>query len=380
MDINKFSVHNKKIGILTFHWAPNAGAVLQAYALKEFLLRTGYDVDIINYTPIYRRWRMRDFVARNMGNLKRKFLDFYYYIKYLDTFNSILELKGHKITSRKDLSIEVEKYDILITGSDQVWNTCLPWYSDIYFLNFLNIKAKKISYAASMGQGLIDVLQKKNIESYLKDFSAISVRENAAQTALKKINQDYQIYLVPDPTLLLQSRDYEALCRNEFINEKEYICSYILDAISETLAQQIYNFAKTSALKWLNLKNPETGLYLYEHGAKDIIATPTKWLHIIKNSNFLICGSFHATVFALIFHKNFIYLEPELSRQQGGNQRVRSLLTSVNLLDHIVYNPKCEDFIRIQHKKIDWEEVDLSIKKMKSDAFSFLSKALNVLS
>ena len=38
-----------KIGILTFHWAHNYGAVLQAYALQEVLKNRGHDVEFVNY-------------------------------------------------------------------------------------------------------------------------------------------------------------------------------------------------------------------------------------------------------------------------------------------------------------------------------------------
>ena len=38
-----------KIGIMTFHWATNYGAVLQAYCLQEYLREQGHDVEIINY-------------------------------------------------------------------------------------------------------------------------------------------------------------------------------------------------------------------------------------------------------------------------------------------------------------------------------------------
>ena len=42
-----------KIGILTFHCAHNYGAVLQCYAMQEFLRSQGHDVEIINYRPNY---------------------------------------------------------------------------------------------------------------------------------------------------------------------------------------------------------------------------------------------------------------------------------------------------------------------------------------
>ena len=41
----------KKIGIITFHSAHNYGAVLQVYALKEFLKNRGNEVCVVNYRP-----------------------------------------------------------------------------------------------------------------------------------------------------------------------------------------------------------------------------------------------------------------------------------------------------------------------------------------
>ena len=40
----------KKIGILTFHFAHNYGALLQAYALKQYIAEKNR-VEIINYVP-----------------------------------------------------------------------------------------------------------------------------------------------------------------------------------------------------------------------------------------------------------------------------------------------------------------------------------------
>ena len=44
---------NKKIGILTFHNAVNYGAILQCYALQNALEQRGYNVEVIDYTPLY---------------------------------------------------------------------------------------------------------------------------------------------------------------------------------------------------------------------------------------------------------------------------------------------------------------------------------------
>ena len=53
-----------KIGIVTFHNALNAGAVLQAYALQTFLTQIGHKVEFINYAPI-RKYRFRAYIAKS---------------------------------------------------------------------------------------------------------------------------------------------------------------------------------------------------------------------------------------------------------------------------------------------------------------------------
>ena len=41
-----------KVGILTFHYGYNYGGVLQAYALQQFLLSKGFEVEIIIYLKL----------------------------------------------------------------------------------------------------------------------------------------------------------------------------------------------------------------------------------------------------------------------------------------------------------------------------------------
>ena len=40
-----------KIGIMTYHFCSNYGAVLQAYALKRFLEARGHHVEMVDYRP-----------------------------------------------------------------------------------------------------------------------------------------------------------------------------------------------------------------------------------------------------------------------------------------------------------------------------------------
>ena len=57
-----------KIGIITFHWATNYGAVLQCYALQETLKAKGNDVENIDYYPArYKKNYFRAFLTRHFG-------------------------------------------------------------------------------------------------------------------------------------------------------------------------------------------------------------------------------------------------------------------------------------------------------------------------
>ena len=66
-----------KIGILTFHWPENYGAVLQAYALQSYLTDLGHDVEIINYRPInhnlyYLQLLLHPTYIKKYGDIRRK--------------------------------------------------------------------------------------------------------------------------------------------------------------------------------------------------------------------------------------------------------------------------------------------------------------------
>ena len=54
-----------KIGILTFHCAHNYGAVLQCYALQEYLKHLGHDVYVINYRPSYLKYGLFIWYKKN---------------------------------------------------------------------------------------------------------------------------------------------------------------------------------------------------------------------------------------------------------------------------------------------------------------------------
>ena len=111
-----------KIGILTFHWATNYGAILQCYALQEFLREEGHIVEVINYKP-----RKYDFWFKY---LKRPWL-VCHILKDIVAYKKEKKLRHFRNkmlvqTKRFYLTEELYKsklyYDLIISGSDQVLN------------------------------------------------------------------------------------------------------------------------------------------------------------------------------------------------------------------------------------------------------------------
>lgn len=62
--ISHFTNKLMKVGIITFHNALNAGAILQAYALQTILTSWGHQVEFINYKPI-KKYNIKSYISKS---------------------------------------------------------------------------------------------------------------------------------------------------------------------------------------------------------------------------------------------------------------------------------------------------------------------------
>ena len=365
-----------KIGIVTFHNALNVGAVLQAYALQTILSQLGHEVEFINYAP-FRRYRLKDFIAKSpvvMFNKLRNIINGMKYTKQ-NNFNKILTLSARRYLSYEDLVRYQMDYDVYIAGSDQIWNFYQS-LSPVYMLDFVPDNKKKISYAASMGQCRIDKSLYYVFKEKLMKFNAISLREkNGVDFVNKLLNGEKLAIQTLDPTLLIGSQYYDNIMDSNKIKSNPYICTYILADLDKENADIISNIKEQLGIKTINLRNPDTCIWLSH--AKNKIVTPNQWLYYIKNSDFIICSSFHAVVFSLIFHKPFIALVPPNCKNKGGNMRINTLLESTELLDRIISDFNKERIYHVMNSPIDWHKIDEKIIKMRETSIEFLKSNLN---
>ena len=363
-----------KVGIITRHNALNAGAVLQAFALQTQLMRMGFDVEFIDYRISTSR-TVKSFFSFSYRKTIEKWKDFIFSLWYERNFlyaNGLLKIGDKKYVSLFDLRSCPPKFDIYIAGSDQIWNVGTNFKAfEPYFLNFGDKDIKRISFAASFGQCNFS----KSIEDLLRNqfyrFNAISVREeNGADFLRNLLNNKQEVKQISDPTFLLSSNDYvKIMSEINFRKISNFIVSYILSEYHERQYQIVDYIKYKLGIELINLRNPASCIRL--KGAKNLVVNPRQWLSYFYHSNFIICTSFHAVVFSLIFHKPFIVIST------FNNERIISLLTKTHLLDHYHTDFNAELINELLIKEVPWSQVDQVIEEEKNKGILYLSNNLN---
>ena len=220
-----------KIGIITFHNAYNYGAVLQCYALQEFLLQQGYDVQVIDYRnkyllSCYKVWDVHRIVSKNPIIFLKKSIKECLFLKHRkrrgNKFDNFINNKLRLSNFTKE---NLRLFDLIIIGSDQVWNVHLTnGFDPVYWGNFeIKENGHIISYAASIEE-YWDLSHNEKAISLLNKFSSISVREYKTAMFLHSLLNRH-IYEVVDPTLLVNAGFWNTIAVKPKIKQK-YLLLY----------------------------------------------------------------------------------------------------------------------------------------------------------
>ena len=302
-----------KIGAITFHGSHNYGSVLQAYALQEYVIkllnrnRVLCDYQIINFRSEAQKEIYQAPKPDKPKNLVKWFM-YLPYKKYLDTqyrkFETFITdyLYPTEEFSCSDRLPEIaSNFDVLIAGSDQIWNVRARDF-DLAYL-FPACPNKKISYAASLGPLSIE-WKSFNTEEYanlLNGFLSVSVREKKSRDMLWEILPGKCIEILSDPSFLLDEHDWRRI--QSGMNPGKYILFYCLEPSKEHI-----RIAKMLS-KCLDLPVVATkyrNKYDYFNPfIKQYDAGPCDFLSLIDHAAVVLTSSFHGTVFSLIYGKPF---------------------------------------------------------------------------
>ncbi len=332
-----------KIKTITCHNVYNYGASLQAYALVRHLKDLGHTVEIIDYNPSYlsNRYDLWSVSPKWSRNIVLKLM--YWLLKVparliRDTprrraFNRFtkdyLPLTAKTYHSNEELKSDIPQADLLIAGSDQIWNSTYPNGRDpAFYLDFGATASIKASYAASFGTDRLEIGLEKPIKAWLSAFDCISVREETGLTILDAIGMSG--IQVMDPAFLLTADEWGELATDQLIRGK-YILVYDFEN-NPAIAEFATNLSAKTALPIVTLiDNP-----CYASGHRYINnASPWDFLGLIRNSECIISNSFHGTVFSIIFNKEFFTFG---RMHQNVNSRMTNLLHILGLGDRLITN------------------------------------------
>lgn len=332
-----------KIGILTFHRSQNYGSVLQAFALSSFINNAlKQNAEIVDYVPeainnyniFVSPKSLRD-VVRNAVSLANFHMRKMRRDGFTEFLNNRLPLSRTVTANDNCARFISDNYDAVICGSDQIWCPDAPEFQSIYFLHNVT-DCKKIAYAASIGNGkLTDQVKVPSVKEDLLDFRGISMRENDGCEQIKSITHRNDVNTVVDPTLLLESKDYDRICSPRLINN-DYIFFYsvgfnkqdaeFVRALSKATKKPVYTlFSNTNSLKYKSY-----GVKFAKH------QSPEDFLSLVKYADLVISSSFHGTAFSVIYKKTFFSLfRIDENKNVITDNRIENLLKELGLTSRI---------------------------------------------
>lgn len=356
-----------RIGILTFHHAHNYGAVLQCYALKRYLLSQGADVEVIDYrspaiVDAYKRTNFPPIgslpLRQWLGCMRFECAILSTRIRRANAFEAFIR---EHLQPQPVQHITERPYDLILVGSDQVWNYHLTQGFDNYYWGaFPHPAATRLAtYAASMQDHWPEEM---NIEiaKRLQNFDAISLRESLLRNQLQPLFPEKEMSVVVDPTLLINAADWNKIaakpkqCKRPYLLLYQVLSSPRAEAVAQAVAHRL-------GLEVVYLCVGPTG-----HNSRSVrFTSPEEFVGLFKHASFVVSASFHGTVFALQYGKPFY----SIRSGKGVDSRVASLLHQLELTDRFITEAK-----EIQDPNIHYDLARLA--PVINDSKQYLQKLL----
>lgn len=368
-----------RIAILTLPLRLNYGGILQTYALQTVLTRMGHDVKVVYNSP-YRNERLFIQIYHALRHIVGKYLLHRYKGPVFETvaYNNYYRKTGvyiqffidkyiHTYLSINDMDInKASDFDAVVVGSDQVWRPCYAGKIERYFLDFArDWNIRKIAYAASFGVDDWELSEAQTIYcgQLIHLFRAVSVRENVGMSLCKRYF-NVEPKWVLNPTMLLNTCDYDKLQINSIYGSRGMLFSYLLDKNDICLSLSKFISKKKNMECMSLLGDPNCDM------SCSVRPSVGQWLSYFKNSSFVFTDSFHGCVFSIIYNKPFVVY----SNAKRGESRLTSLLSLFNLQGRVVNSiGRVENVI---DEPIDWISVNRIRKENIEYSMSFLKDAL----
>ena len=365
-----------KIGIITFHRAINLGAALQASALCKYINQIYGNCEIIDFIPNDNCGNAFFVKHPALRTVKNSCLQLFYILKKNRSYKFSLFRKKEMVLSPKtyygdkDMKLASNRYDLLISGSDQILNVTLSGNSESYYLSF-DDTAKKISYASSFGRTGITPKEKEMVFTHLSKFNALSVRETSAGEIINRlIGKDSTLVL--DPVFLLTKKEWLSCMKPISKPHDKYIFVYSMED-SESLKVALHQLQSATKLPIILVNGG--GFLKYSDVTIDANCGPIDFLDYINHAEYIVTNSFHGTAMALILGKNFITIS-----HSSRNARLQNIMSLVHAEHNLVpYNTLNGDVMQhMNNGNVLYEQLEPYIISSKQYLSSSIEHSLNI--
>lgn len=377
-----------KIGILTFHRSINYGAFMQCFSLITRLKKDFSDCvfEVVDFTPervinsysniinqAKTEERRRQYTERS-----RAFQEVY---PYLNLSPQRLETDNYyEIADYLN-----QHYDVVIVGSDAVWNWTTRGFPNVYFLN--DYHGVKFSYAAS-AHGLHYKNMTQEQRSYLQkafnDFSYIGVRDVTTENMVRYVFPEKRIYHNCDPTAFLNLDNVPcdmSILRNKMEKHGVDFSKPLVGIMTGgTIGREIKKkYGNKIQIVAVCDYNPYADVYLYD-------LTPFEWAHVFSFFKLTLTCFFHGTMLSLKNGTPVIPIETLNSFSAVYTTKISDLLNRLELtewreeINHLSCNKLQRVFYHFGLKtdKDLWERVfDRMNLFLKNDYSEIIFKKMN---
>ncbi len=368
--------NSKKTGIITVHRNVNYGANLQAFASCKFINDAGFDAEIIDYLSkeldqdnylfrwlkhsydcgktksLFHNLKLNIALALSAGAKRRRLKKFYSF------------RKNHcKLSEKYNTCAEIENtgYDMVICGSDQIWNPDITNGVDPLYFGEIDGVAKRISYAASMGKAEYSPSEAEKVVPLIRKLDSCSVREPDSAVYLNGL-ANCKVQTVCDPVFLLSKADYESLLKKRMIKQ-DYVLVYSIVSNSKML-ETAKKYAKEHNLKLVEIcANKDR----HQKHTQKADYGPIEFLNAIRYAHTVFTNSFHGTAFSILFEKQFFVFN---NKHRGS--RITSLMEKAGLSEYMLD----EERPVLPNEAIDYSDVHKNLEVFIASSKRFLLDAL----
>lgn len=366
------------IGMLTFHWADDYGALLQCYALKTYLSRYEETI-VIPYSPkaLYSRYclvrcprylRLTGRVWSVLDSLRPgRFCSRWLAKRRIAQFRAQhLTSDRRRLLSAQEIVAYRREIRTYLVGSDQVWNPDITeGFQDGYFCTFraqLPEGVRCVAYAASTGQERLDTSCDAALTEYLKNFDVISIREQGAVPYLESLC-GVRPEVMLDPVFLLGKQEWERLLPARKRPKERYIVVY--DTVyNEEMALCLKNLREKLGFPVVVVLHPMMERYCWGADRYAAGCGVEEFLELLHGAEYMVTNSFHGAAMSLILHKQFVAF-----RLRKRNARIENILQIAGQAARLVST--AQEGERMLMEPVNWTEADalLETERMRAKAF-----------